>query len=87
MDRNLIFWGIIELWIVPLGVPVVQKVVVHQVPSPALMEENVSTNHDSKPVWRNYCDGVILILEDLIIGTKECNISMTHVGCIFGCYS
>ena len=56
MDRNLIFWGIIELWIVALGVPVVQEVVVHQVPTPALMEENVSTQHEgslAKLVWKN----------------------------------
>ena len=38
---NLIFWGIIELWIVALGVPIVQKVVVYQVPTPALRKNNI----------------------------------------------
>ena len=33
----LIFGCIIELWIVPLGVPVVQQVVVDQIPAPALV--------------------------------------------------
>jgi hypothetical protein len=35
-SRYLIFWSIVELGIVALGIPVVQQVVVHQVPAPAL---------------------------------------------------
>ena len=60
LDRNLIFWGIIELWIVALGVPVVQEVVVHQVPTPALREENVSSQHSTREVLQNACGRMVV---------------------------
>ena len=36
--KNLIFGSIVQLWVVALGVAVVQQVVVDQVPTPALQE-------------------------------------------------
>ena len=37
VPSHLVFWGIVELRVVSLRVPIVQQVVVHQVPAPALV--------------------------------------------------
>ena len=42
---NLIFGSIVQLWVVALGVAVVQEVVVDQVPTPALQEWVVNLDH------------------------------------------
>ena len=50
MERNLIFWGIIELWVVALGVSIVEKVVVYQVPTPALKEKIFNTTLSGRQI-------------------------------------
>lgn len=50
MERNLIFWGIIELWVVALGVSIVEKVVVYQVPTPALKEKIFKTTLSGRQI-------------------------------------